>query len=78
VLCSPGVLGVSLIAMPMRKTFYTLSAWQDQEAIDATVAQQPHADAMAYFRPRMAASRFVFWTADASELPLRGQCYEAT
>jgi hypothetical protein len=34
VLRSPGVLGVlgvSLIAMPMRKTFYTLSGWQNRK-----------------------------------------------
>jgi quinol monooxygenase YgiN len=68
-LASPGVLGVSLVANPMHKTFYTLSAWQNRDVLDAAVSQQPHAAVMAHFRPRMAASQFVFWTAPASELP---------
>ena len=59
---SPGVVGVSLIAQPLRRTFYTLSAWHDRRALDAAVAQQPHAATMARFRPTMADSRFIFWT----------------
>ena len=36
-LASPGVLGLSLIARPLRRTFWTLSAWQDQAAMSAAV-----------------------------------------
>jgi hypothetical protein len=68
-LAAQGVLGVSLIAKPAHKTFFTLSAWQDRNALDAAVAREPHAQTMTRFHPRMAAARFVFWTAARSELP---------
>lgn len=64
---SPGVIGVSLIARPLRRTFFTLSAWSDRSALDAAVAAQPHAATMARFRTRMADSVFTFWeTAEPS------------
>lgn len=58
---APGVIGVSLIARPLHKTFYTLSAWTGRRALDAAVAGQPHAATMARFRTRMADSVFTFW-----------------
>jgi hypothetical protein len=66
---SPGALGVSLIARPLHRTFWTLSAWQDQAALSATVGRQPHREIMTRFRARMAGSSFVTWTASA--LPIR-------
>ncbi|MBW0015712.1 hypothetical protein [Mycobacterium sp.] len=68
---SPGVLGLSLIAKPLHKSFFTLSAWQDREALDASVPRQPHAPTMVHFHPKMAGSRFVFWTVPRSELPIK-------
>jgi hypothetical protein len=70
-LSSPGALGVSLIARPARRTFWTLSAWQDQAALSAAVGRQPHRQIMTRFRPRMASSGFVTWTAPATVLPIR-------
>ena len=70
-LASPGVLGVALIAKPLSKTFFTLSAWQDRDALDGAVARQPHAQTMAHFHSRMARAGFVFWTMPRSELPPR-------
>jgi hypothetical protein len=67
-LASHGALGVSLIAQPLRRTFYTLSAWQDREALDRAVVAQPHADTMTRFRPKMAAAVFTFW-----EIPAAGE-----
>ena len=58
---SAGVVGVSLIAQPQRKTFYTLSAWRDRRALDLAVANQPHAATMATFKTKMAKSSFRFW-----------------
>jgi len=66
---SPGALGMSLIARPLHRTFWTLSAWQDQAALSAAVGRQPHREIMTRFRPRMAGSSFVTWTAPA--LPIR-------
>ncbi|PLV48028.1 hypothetical protein X011_17800 [Mycobacterium tuberculosis variant microti OV254] len=68
---SPGVLGLSLIAKPLNKSFFTLSAWQDREALDAAVPRQPHARTMEHFHSGMAGSRFVFWTVPRSELPIK-------
>lgn len=67
---SPGALGVSLIARPLHRTFWTLSAWQDQAALSAAVGREPHRQLMKRFRPRMAGSSFVTWTAPATGLPI--------
>jgi hypothetical protein len=37
-----GLVGYSLLAQPMRKTFWTLSAWTDRDALDAFVRTMPH------------------------------------
>ncbi|MGV0853647.1 hypothetical protein [Mycolicibacterium phlei] len=58
---SPGVVGVSLIARPAAKTFYTLSAWCDRAALEAAVREQPHAATMARYRTSMNNSVFTFW-----------------
>jgi len=67
---SPGALGLSLIARPLRRTFWTLSAWQDQAALSAAVGREPHQQIMKRFRPRMAGSSFVTWSAPATALPI--------
>ena len=67
---SPGILGVSLIARPARRTFWTLSAWQDQASLSAAAGGHPHREIMKRFRPRMAGSSFVTWTAPAAALPI--------
>jgi Domain of unknown function (DUF3291) len=67
---SPGALGLSLIARPLHRTFWTLSAWQDQAALQATTGREPHRQIMKHFRPRMAASSFTTWTVPATALPI--------
>jgi hypothetical protein len=67
---SPGALGVSLIASPLHRTFWTLSAWQDQAALRAATGREPHRQIMNRFRPRMAGSSFVTWAAPATALPI--------
>ncbi len=69
-LAAPGVLGVSLIARPLRRSFWTLSAWRDQAALSASVGGQPHLRIMRRFRPRMSTSRFVTWTAPHATRPV--------
>ncbi|HEY4419034.1 MAG TPA: hypothetical protein VGN22_05945 [Pseudonocardia sp.] len=65
-----GALGVSLVARPLRREFFTLSAWKDRSALDAVVGSEPHRSVMRRRRPAMADSAFTFWTAPATELPL--------
>jgi quinol monooxygenase YgiN len=66
---SRGGLGVSLIAQPAKKTFWTLSAWTDQESLDAFVRTAPHIDVMRAFHGRMHGSRFTTWTVPRADLP---------
>jgi hypothetical protein len=66
---SPGALGVSLLAKPLRKTYWTLSAWTDQESMDAFVHTQPHLDVMRRYHDRLDGAWFTSWSPTASELP---------
>jgi hypothetical protein len=61
--------GEGLIARPLHRTFWTLSAWQDQAALRAATGRQPHVQIMKHFRPLMTASSFVTWT--ATDLPIQ-------
>ncbi len=67
---SEGVRGLALRAEPFRRTFWTVSAWRDRDAIDAYAASDPHRSVMRSRRGVMKESVFVFWTAPASELPI--------
>jgi hypothetical protein len=66
---SPGALGVSLIAQPARKTFWTLSAWADQASLDTFVGTAPHTQIMDRFRHRLAGATFTTWCHETSALP---------
>ena len=68
---SPGALGVSLVAQPLHKTFWTLSAWIDQTALDAFVGKPPHVGVMTHYRPEMASSSFATFTIAPGQLPAR-------
>jgi hypothetical protein len=67
---SPGALGVSLIARPGSRKFWTLSAWQDQAALGSAIDRRPHRQIMQRFPPLMNSSCFVTWTAPAANLPI--------
>ena len=68
---APGLVGYSLDAHLLEKTFWTLSAWTGRPAMEDFVRQDPHAAGMGSIRPHMRPSTFVFWTATAGELPIR-------
>ena len=59
---SPGATGLSLRAAPLHRTFWTLSAWTDREAISAFVTSDIHTMMMMRYRDRMADSHFHTWT----------------
>lgn len=67
---SPGALGVSLVARPAQRRFWTLSAWQDPAALRSAIGHQPHRQTMQRFPPRMVGSCFVTWAAPAASLPI--------
>jgi quinol monooxygenase YgiN len=66
-----GVLGYSLFARPLRKQFWTLSAWENAEALQAFVQHPPHVRIMEALTPHMDKTKFVRWTVKGSQLPLR-------
>ncbi|MFC5180286.1 DUF3291 domain-containing protein [Actinomadura harenae] len=67
---SPGAWGLSLRAEPLRRTFWTLSAWSDRDALDAYASAEPHRSTMRAKRKVMRESTFVFWNVPASDLPV--------
>lgn len=67
---TPGAVGMSLVAHPLRREFATLSAWTSREAVDGLVRTEPHRSVMRRHAAAMADSRFVFWEADAADLPI--------
>lgn len=67
---APGAVGASLVAEPFRRTFWTLSAWEDRATLNAYVRAEPHYSIMTSLRPVMKDSSFVFWEGPAEELPV--------
>ena len=64
-----GVVGYTLDAKPLRKTFWTLSAWESNEALDRFSRTDPHRSRVADIRPNMLPTTFVRWTLPGRELP---------
>jgi heme-degrading monooxygenase HmoA len=60
---TPGCIGLALRAQPFRRTFWTLSAWDDQAAIGAFMRSDGHRAVMVEYRGRMAGSHFHTWNA---------------
>lgn len=65
-----GLVGYSLLAQPLAKTFWTLSAWQDGKALAAFTRTMPHSQVMNELRPFMTTSKFSQWTVVGSLLPV--------
>ncbi|MFE0808492.1 DUF3291 domain-containing protein [Streptomyces sp. NPDC058794] len=67
---APGAYGASLVAQPARRVFYTLSAWQDRDALYAYARTEPHRGIMTSLRSTMSDSTFTFWEVDTAGLPV--------
>ncbi|MEU8530049.1 MULTISPECIES: DUF3291 domain-containing protein [Streptomyces] len=67
---APGALGASLVARPLRRTFLTLSAWEDRDALYAYARAEPHRSIMTGLRSTMRDSTFTFWEAPVEQLPI--------
>jgi hypothetical protein len=65
-----GLVGYSLDAHVLSKTFWTLSAWRDQQALDGFARGEPHRSLVSAIRPHMNPTTFVTWTTKGSELPV--------
>jgi len=66
-----GLVGYSLLARPLAKRFWTLSAWESEAALRAFVQDQPHQRIMTALAPHMDKTKFVRWIVKGSDLPLR-------
>ncbi len=64
-----GMFGISLVARPARREFWTLSAWRDEESLMAAVKAEPHLGIMKRYRSR-SDSAFESFAVPSSELPL--------
>jgi heme-degrading monooxygenase HmoA len=65
---SPGVFGVTLRAQLLRRTYWTLSAWADQAALNTFARTEPHRTIMRRVRPWAKTATFRFWTVPADKL----------
>lgn len=68
---APGALGASLIAEPLKRTFWTLSAWEDKQALYTYAKTEPHNSIMKGLRSTMRQSVFTFWESPVADLPIR-------
>ena len=67
---SPGLVGYSLDAHLLRKTFWTVSAWTGRPELARFDGAEPHRAATRAIAPRMEPSTFVTWTCRAGDLPV--------
>jgi len=67
---SEGLVGYSLRAQPLAKTFWTLSAWTDDAALSRFARELPHRAVVARLRPDMGSTRFVTWRCSGSTIPV--------
>jgi hypothetical protein len=67
---APGALGASLIAQPLKRTFWTLSAWESRDALYEYSRTEPHRQIMTGLRPTMRKSVFTYWQVPVGQLPI--------
>jgi quinol monooxygenase YgiN len=67
---TPGAIGYALRAKVFSRNFWTLSVWEDEEALMDFVSKIPHAEAMRAMTPRMGPTKFTQWKVAGSSLPL--------
>ncbi|MER5715325.1 DUF3291 domain-containing protein [Streptomyces sp. NPDC002132] len=67
---APGALGASLEAQLTKGVFFTLSAWEDRDALYAYARAEPHKSIMAGLRSTMRESTFTFWETPVEGLPI--------
>ena len=64
---TPGVVGFSMLARPVRKEYATLSLWVDDAALDAFARAMPHARLRDALAREMGETTFVRWTVKGSD-----------
>ena len=64
-----GLVGYSLRAELLRRRFWTLSVWEDDNALMNFVRTTPHAQVMETLQGHMGVTRFVRWTLKGASVP---------
>lgn len=64
-----GLVGYSLYADLLHRTFWTFSVWEDQEHLDAFASSDPHRRIITRLRPLMGETRFATSTMLGSSIP---------
>ncbi|MEU6311310.1 DUF3291 domain-containing protein [Streptomyces sp. NPDC047014] len=67
---APGAHGAALRARVLGRTFLTLSAWEDRDALYRFARAEPHRSGSRAAAAYTKESAFTFWTVPASELPI--------
>ncbi|MFD4915614.1 DUF3291 domain-containing protein [Streptomyces virginiae] len=67
---APGAHGVALRARVFSRTFLTLSAWEDRDALYRFARSEPHRSSSRAAGAYTKESVFTYWTVPARELPL--------
>ena len=67
---SEGLIGYSMDANILGKEFWTLSVWEDAQALRRFVHRTPHEEIMRDLLPDMGQTEFVRWQAKGSSIPL--------
>ncbi|GHB55251.1 hypothetical protein GCM10010377_52900 [Streptomyces viridiviolaceus] len=67
---APGAYGASLKAEPLKRTFWTLSAWESPEALKSFARSGTHAPTSRGLAPQMRDAKFTAWAASSDELPV--------
>ena len=62
------MFGVTLRAQPLRRTYWTLSAWTDEAALHAFARTEPHRTIVRRVRPWARTATFRFWTVPADKV----------
>jgi heme-degrading monooxygenase HmoA len=65
-----GLIGYTLDAHLARKTFWTVSAWDSRDALNAFSRADPHRSRVRVIRPRMRPTTFTYWTVSGADLPI--------
>jgi quinol monooxygenase YgiN len=66
---SRGLLGYSLQAQLMSRRFWTLSVWEDEQAMMEFVYKLPHSEVIQKLAPEMAQTKFTRWQIHGDDLP---------
>ncbi|MET8562357.1 DUF3291 domain-containing protein [Streptomyces flaveolus] len=67
---APGAYGTALRARPLRRTFWTLSAWESAAALKEFARSGAHRPTFRALAAQMRAVRFAAWQTSTDELPV--------